>query len=89
MGPIQLAEALEAAAAKLREIAARDTPADDGWREWSGGEQPEETYGKVVDIRFRNGSWEPGVPAAIWTWGHSGQSRDIVRYRISAEQPEA
>lgn len=98
---IAVAETLEAQAAALRRHAAAlanegqatlELEPTDEWIEgWAGGEQPPETYGKNVDLRFRSGYLEVGVPAHAWQWGHVNKdtNSDIVAYRISAEQPPA
>ena len=100
MDLLALADALEAGAKALREHAARDTatgqlPLESPWIEWAGGEQPPDTYGKAVDVVLRDGYAMTG-PASALTWEHGFEpldgSRagvsDIVRYRISAEQPD-
>ena len=93
MDLLALADALEAGAKSLREHAARDTatgqlPLEQPWVEWAGGEQPADTYGKNVDVVLRDG-YKMSGPASALTWGHVpvGAS-DILRYRISAEQPD-
>jgi len=88
-----IADALEAAAAELRRHAAADTDTlplpleGDGWVECSGHEQPPETYGKNVDVQLRDGDITGSAPAAVLAWYHDGNGSDILRYRISAEQP--
>lgn len=93
-----IADALEAAAAELRRHAAADTdtlplPLENaGWVEWSGGEQPPETYGKWVDIQLHDGFSTDGHDSATIVWLHAAPGTreadaNVVRYRISAEQP--
>lgn len=62
----------------------------DGFKPWSGGTQPEETRGKVVQLRMRDGT------ACTYTrgdvrWEHVGFGGDIVAYKIvgdaQAEEP--
>lgn len=92
-----MAETLEAQAASLRREAARleragepELPlADDGWRDWAGGDEPPaDAVGKVVDVQLRTGSISHG-PSIAWNWNGHNDSDDIVRYRIAAEQPAA
>lgn len=58
-----------------------ESPADDGWIEWKGGECP---VGRDVEVEaeFRNGARRQG-PAVGWVWLHAGDRVDIVRYRLS------
>jgi hypothetical protein len=98
MSLLAIAEALEAAAAKLREAAARDTETlplpleNDGWKEWAGGEQPPETYGMRVDVTFAGDNSDnvrPSMVADVLDWSHTNAVDDITRYRLSAVQPDS
>lgn len=62
----------------------RDTmPADGGWIEWKGGECPVELLDSDVTVRFRDGEvYERRRAAREWIWRHSGESDDIVSYRV-------
>jgi hypothetical protein len=99
---VAIAETLEAQAGALRREAARLagegqaelelTPAVGSWVTWEGGEQPESTYGKVVDVRLRDG-YEMSSPASALVWLHNSPyadapngSRDIIAFRISADE---
>jgi hypothetical protein len=92
MSLLAIAEALEAAAAKLREAAARDTETlplpleNDGWKEWAGGEQP------PVDVTFAGDNSDnvrPSMVADVLDWSHTNAVDDITRYRLSAVQPDS
>jgi hypothetical protein len=91
---IAMAETLEAQAAALRRYASRDTetaplplePQEAEWVEWTGGDQPADTYGKWVDYHLREGVEGTG-PSGALTWDHQDAASDIVAYRLSAEQP--
>lgn len=59
-----------------------ETPYDDGWIEWKGGECPV-ARDVEVDVEFRNGVRRQG-PAGGWFWNHDRAGLlDIVRYRLS------
>jgi len=58
---------------------------EDGWFEWEGGEQPEETYNTPILIKFRDrvtneDGWS--LKGSDYTWSHDGSSRDIIAYKI-------
>jgi hypothetical protein len=74
-----------------------DVPAAGGWHEWEGGDTPPaEAMGRNVDVQLRDGDVISGPAAALtWGWEHNAAAhpenegrRDIVEYRISAEQPD-
>ena len=65
---------------------------NDGWIEWGGGECPVEK-GTLVDVRWRDGRIDDGIPAKIShdldsskrnaiSWLHHGNSHDIIAYRL-------
>lgn len=63
-----------------------DVPAeaDEEWVEWYGlSELPcgikDST---IVSIQLRNGIVQSPAPAHNWTWRHSGDHGDILRYRV-------
>jgi hypothetical protein len=101
---IAMAETLEVQAASLRRHAAElaaegqgalelEAPVAGEWRDWEGGEQPPESFGKVVDVQLRDGYEMRGPASALeWLPGagrlENGGTRDIVKWRISAEQPD-
>lgn len=58
----------------------------DGFKPWAGGEQPEETRGKMVDVKV-DGRVEHGR-ADSYMWNHCGNS-DIVAYKIVSEATPA
>lgn len=73
------------------------------WIDWPGGECPVPT-GTLVDVKWRDGRIDDGIPAKIShdldsskrnviSWQHHGNSHDIVAYRLhqpqEAEQAEA
>lgn len=96
---IAMAETLEAQAASLRRHAAElaaegqgalelETPTAGEWKPWEGGDQPPETYGKIVDVELRDGETISGPASAlVWPVDENQNGRDIVKWRISAEQP--
>jgi hypothetical protein len=101
---IAMAETLEAQAASLRRHAAElaaegqgalelEAPVVGEWRDWEGGEQPPESFGKVVDVQLRDG-YEMRGPASALEWlpgagpSKTAVRRDIIAWRISAEQPD-
>lgn len=51
-----------------------------GFTIWRGGEQPEDTKGKMVTYRLRGSDVSAGV-AALLRWSHGGNSGDIVAYK--------
>jgi hypothetical protein len=98
MNLLVLAEQLEATAAELRAAHSADTETAalpfDGWKDWTGGDDcPDDARGKVVDVILRD-HYEMSGPAAALDWGHNVHGdrnsgmRDVMRYRIAAEQPE-
>lgn len=64
----------------------------DGFKPWAGGEQPEETCGKRVEVRLNDGFKNTGR-ADDFFWKHDGNA-DIVAYKVvgevtqSAPEPE-
>lgn len=73
------------------------------WIDWGGGECPVPT-GTLVDVKWRDGRIDDGIPAKIShdldpskrnaiSWRHHGNSHDIISYRLhqpqEAEQTEA
>lgn len=58
--------------------------ADQGWIEWSGGEQPAETKGKRVDTFMGQDKYHQinGADSLRWSWEFGGQGGDIRRYRV-------
>lgn len=80
--------------ALLAESKKRETPDDDGWIKWKGGECPVPD-GTIVDVQYRsgsrnarevassNGDADGSAAGAFW---HNDDSRaDIVAYRIVSE----
>lgn len=57
----------------------------DGFKPWTGGEQPEETRGKLVEVRLTcgGGRQETG-PADSYMWNHCGNA-DIMAYKVVGE----
>jgi len=57
----------------------------DGFKPWTGGEQPEETHGKLVEVRLTcgGGRQETG-PADSYMWNHCGNA-DIMAYKVVGE----
>lgn len=91
---IAIAETLEAQAASLRREHARQAAAElpqlplgDEWHDHDGSDAPVATYGKHVDVVYREGQ-RPGdtAPASVLSWTHDGGPHDIVEWRLSAEQ---
>ena len=69
-------------------------PADDGWIEWKGGENP--MPGKRVDYKLRNKVEHYNCTANHLDWGWIGQrgtsfpmrtEAEIIRYRIVGDTP--
>lgn len=73
------------------------------WIDWPGGECPVPT-GTLVDVKWRDGRIDDGIPAKIShdldsskrnaiSWRHHGNSHDIIAYRLhqpkEAEQAKA
>ena len=73
------------------------------WIDWPGGELPVPT-GTLVDVKWRDGRIDDGIPAKIShdldsskrnaiRWQHHGNSHDIIAYRLhqpqEAAQPKA
>ena len=69
---------------------------NDGWIEWGGGECPVPT-GTLVDVKWRDGRIDNGIPAKIShdldpskrnaiSWRHHGNSYDIIAYRLHNPQ---
>lgn len=57
----------------------------DGFKPWAGGEQPEETRGKLVVYRMGNGETS-SANADVLEWGPSkGYGYHIVAYKVVAE----
>lgn len=58
----------------------------DGFKPWAGGEQPEETRGKLVAYRLQNGE-SFGRNADFLVWGHfdKNDSANIVAYKVVGE----
>lgn len=99
---IAMAETLEAQAASLRRHAAElategqgalelDTPPH-AFQSWTGGEQPEETFHKYVDVLTRGGRVMNGYAADVLVWRHhtraADSGEDIVQWRLSADQSD-
>jgi hypothetical protein len=61
-------------------LEAPETPVEEPWIEWKGGEKPVEGYA-MVDVKFRYGAVCENSPACSWFWEHSGSDDDIVAYR--------
>lgn len=76
---------------------------NDGWIDWPGGECPV-PRGTLVDVKWRDGRIDDGIPAKIShdldsskrnaiSWQHHGKSHDIIAYRLhqpqEVEQAEA
>ena len=66
------------------------------WIEWRGGECPVPT-GTLVDVKWRDGRIDDGIPAKIShdldpskrnaiSWRHHGNSYDIIAYRLHQPQ---
>lgn len=56
----------------------------DGWIVWNGGVSPV-SPNTIVEVRYRNGESEGGLPARRFGWDHWGSDRggwDIISYRI-------
>lgn len=69
---------------------------NDGWIEWGGGECPVHV-GTLVDVKWRDGRIDDGIPAKIShdlescrrnaiSWRHHGRSHDIIAYRLHKPQ---
>lgn len=69
---------------------------NDGWIDWGGGECPVEK-GTLVDVKWRDGRIDDGIPAKIShdldsskrnaiSWRHHGSSHDIIAYRLHQPQ---
>ena len=56
----------------------------DGFKPWAGGEQPEETRGKLVVFRMDNGE-TPSTNADVLDWRALNDTTDIVAYKVIAE----
>lgn len=57
----------------------------DGFKPWAGGEQPEETHGKLVEVRLTCGGWKQETgPADSFMWNHCGNA-DIMAYKVVGE----
>ncbi|WP_370516377.1 DUF3310 domain-containing protein [Herbaspirillum sp. CAH-3] len=72
---------------KRREATAPDA---DGWIQWNGGACPIFPAAKVR-IRGRDGYETPegeSYEACIYRWKHSGDTDDIIAYRIVKEKEE-
>ena len=72
---------------------------NEGWIEWGGGECPVEK-GTLVDVKWRDGRIDDGIPAKIShdlgsfkrnaiSWRHHGNSHDIIAYRLHQPQKVA
>jgi hypothetical protein len=60
----------------------------DGFKPWAGGEQPEETRGKVVWVLRRDTHRiKLEADSCRKSWAHSGADYDIVGYKIAGETP--
>lgn len=57
---------------------ASQQPADDGWIEWAGGEDPSDM---LVDVKFRDGDTSRDN-ASAFIWGHCDDEYDIIAYRV-------
>lgn len=60
---------------------------DNGWIEWVGGECPVDENTNVL-VRFRCGEErqkDEYIAAGGWYWQHSGDSYDIVAYRVVSD----
>lgn len=57
----------------------------DGFKPWAGGEQPEETRGKLVAYRLQNGE-SLGRNADFLVWGHFDKidAANIVAYKVTS-----
>ncbi|QZD26118.1 PHD finger protein [Klebsiella phage vB_KpnS_MK54] len=73
----------------------------DSWIEWGGGKCPVEK-GTLIDVKWRDGKVDTGIPAKIRCpsrerqaiiWHHAGHELDIIAYRLhkpqESEQAEA
>lgn len=56
------------------------------WIEWKGGECPVDAS-SCVDVKFLNGDIIHGWMSGSWKWDHSGETGDIIAYRIIPERP--
>lgn len=72
---------LTAALKKSTRLVAKGRLADDGWIDWSGGDNP--VPGKRVYYELRWGSGSAG-PSNALRWHHSASDSelDIIRYRV-------
>jgi hypothetical protein len=61
-----------------------DTPDNDGWIEWKGGECPVPKDATVqVEYRgYSNSSIQSNHSAGILEWNHLGIHDDIIKYRV-------
>lgn len=57
----------------------------DGFKPWAGGEQPEETRGKLVMYRLRSGLHGTKEYADVLDWRNDDISCDIVAYQVIGE----
>lgn len=74
---------------KIEELVAEPAPAlpiiDGGpeWIDWTGGACPVRN-GADVEVRFRTGGSERDDSPQFWAWDHTGDTGDIVAYRVFA-----
>lgn len=72
---------------------------NEGWIDWPGGECPV-PRGTLVDVKWRDGRIDDGIPAKIShdldsskrnaiSWLHHGNSHDIIAYRLHQPQEVA
>lgn len=63
----------------------------DGFKPWTGGEQPEETRGKRVTVRHRDGDEFTEIAGTYRSaaWRHFGHCADIIAYKVIEEATPA
>lgn len=59
-----------------------------GFTIWRGGAQPDETRGKAVFVKLRDGTETSAPVDAVWMrWSHTDTVSDIVAYKVAAAAP--
>ena len=59
-----------------------------GFTIWRGGAQPDETRGKAVFVKLRDGTETSAPVDAVWMrWSHTDTVSDIVAYKVATAAP--
>ena len=59
-----------------------------GFTIWRGGAQPDETRGKAVFVKLRDGTETSAPGDAVWIrWSHTDTGGDIVAYKVATAPP--